>query len=364
MLRTTSRSLPTLTPLLGPAPRDLGQVGLQARAVHRGLHRFEGVGGHEHVDRAVLRVHDDVVGTGFDRHVGDAVFVRAGGEREHAELPEHEGDRAVGAEVAAELAERMAHVGHGADLVVGEAVDDHSDAAGRVALVADFHVGHAFEFARGLLDRAFDDVLRHVHRQAAVDRRAQARVGRGVAAAGARRDADLADHLGEDLAALCVDRVLARFDGRATTHGRYRLLYCEGARFYSPKRPDRRNATAWSAACAENSRPLWLASTTTWSVTPSRRVSSTATVPSWSPAKWPKKAPSPCGTRPAMTPTSARPCQHGRPDRSRSPLRPSNIVETGQRSMPAAAPLPVSGEPRQTTRRTGRSGASHSACKA
>jgi hypothetical protein len=256
------------------------------------LHRFEGIRGGQHVDGAVLGVDHHVVGAGIDGDLGDAVFIGAGGEGQHAELPEHEGHRAVGAQVAAELAEGMAHVGHGADLVVGEAVHDHRDAAGRVALVADLFVGHAFEFAGRLLDRALDDVLRHVHLQAAIDGGAQARIGGGIAAAGARRDADFADHLGEDLAALCVDRVLAGFDGRATTHGDIRLLVLRGRKFYRggrgpapAKRPSRRNAIAWSAASCDQSRPLWLTSMTTWSATPARRVSSTATVPSWSPPK-------------------------------------------------------------------------------
>src|SRR3546814_16895394 len=55
-------------------------------------------------------------------------------ERQHAELAEHEGDRSLGAHVAAELAERMADIGDGAHAVVGEAVHDHGDAAGGVAL--------------------------------------------------------------------------------------------------------------------------------------------------------------------------------------------------------------------------------------
>src|SRR3546814_17877636 len=45
--------------------------------------------------------------------------------------------RTLCAQVAAELAERVAHVGRGAHLVVGQAVDDHRHAARRVALVAD-----------------------------------------------------------------------------------------------------------------------------------------------------------------------------------------------------------------------------------
>src|SRR3546814_16403359 len=50
--------------------------------------------------------------------------------------------RTLCAQVAAELAERVAHVGRGAHLVVGQAVDDHRHAARSVALVAD-QIGRA-----------------------------------------------------------------------------------------------------------------------------------------------------------------------------------------------------------------------------
>src|SRR5690606_24805080 len=135
--------------------------------------------------------------------------------RQHPELAEHEGDRALGAHVAAELAEGVAHVGDSAHAVVGEAVHDHGDAAGGVTLVAHLLVLDALELAGGLLDRALDHVLRHVGRQALVGGAAQARVAGRVAAAGPGRDGDLADELGEDLAAARVLGVLARVDGAA-----------------------------------------------------------------------------------------------------------------------------------------------------
>src|SRR3546814_19830631 len=74
--------------------------------------------------------------------------------------------RSLGAEVAAELAERVAHVGHGAHLVVGQAVDDHRHAARRVALVAALLVLDALQPAGRLLQRALDGVLGHVERHA------------------------------------------------------------------------------------------------------------------------------------------------------------------------------------------------------
>src|SRR3546814_4325187 len=105
--------------------------------------------------------------------------------------------RSLGAHVAAELAHRVAHVGHGAHLVVGQAVYDHRHAARRVALVADLLVLDALQLAGGLLQRALDGVLGHVDRQALVDRRAQARVVGRLGAALAGRDGDFADDLGE-----------------------------------------------------------------------------------------------------------------------------------------------------------------------
>src|SRR5690606_29788539 len=125
------------------------------------------------------------------------------------------------AQVAAELAEGVAHVGHGADLVVGQAVDDHGDAAGGIALVADLLVVHALELAGRLLDGALDDVLGHVRRQRPVDAAAQPRVAPGIPTAGARGHRDLADQLGEDLPATRILRVLAGLDGRTPAHACY-----------------------------------------------------------------------------------------------------------------------------------------------
>ncbi len=65
----------------------------------------------------------------------------------------------------------------------------------------------------------------------------------------------------------------------------------------------------------------------------------------------PSKLPSPCGTEPAIRPTSALPCQSGRPSSSRSLLRP-NARPQPCSDNERAVPLPRSGEPRQTTRCT------------
>ena len=89
--------------------------------------------------RAVL-VGDHVVGAGLQRHFHHLVLVGAGRENELAAVLELERDRAFGAHVAAVLAERVAHFGHGAHPVVGHAVDDDRRAADAVAFVADFLV--------------------------------------------------------------------------------------------------------------------------------------------------------------------------------------------------------------------------------
>src|SRR5690606_4663325 len=101
----------------------------------------------------------------------------------------------------------------------------------------------------GLPDRALDHVLGHVERQALVDRGTQARIAARITPAGACGHADLADDLGENLAALCVDGVLACFDGRTAPHGSMTgwerpadYTFCGTAP--CSKRPSRRNAVA------------------------------------------------------------------------------------------------------------------------
>jgi hypothetical protein len=106
----------------------------------------------------------------------------------------------------------VAHFGHGAGLVVGQAVDHDRRAADAVALVADLDVIDAFEFAGALLDRGVDLVLGHVDALALVDRHAQARVEARVAAAHLGGDGDFLGDLGEGRAALFVLATLAVLD--------------------------------------------------------------------------------------------------------------------------------------------------------
>ena len=91
-------------------------------------------------------------------------------------------------------------------------------------------------------------------------------------------------------------------------------------------RPSRRKQMASRAASAENSMPLWLAAMTAWSLMPGSRVSATATEPSWALVETRETCPRPCGTVPAMTPTSARPVQH----RNRAPAAPRTPERRGR----------------------------------
>ncbi|KAG1183012.1 hypothetical protein G6F35_015460 [Rhizopus arrhizus] len=113
--------------------------------------------------------------------------------------------------------------------------------------------------------------------------------------------------------------------------------------------PWRRKYAVCRAASGDTTRPLWLVRTTQWSERPGRRVSASATVPSEASSIAPSRLPSPCGTEPAIRPTSALPCQSGRPSSSSSLLRPSARPQPWSDS-DRAVPLPRSGEPRQTTR--------------
>ena len=184
---------------------------MQAGLVERGLDGLEIGHRAQHLDRAVL-VADHILGAGIEGDLHHAVLVHAGTEDELPAVLELEGDRAFGAEVAAVFAERMAHLGDGAHAVVGHGVDDDRRAADAIALVADFLVAHAFEVAGRLVDILLDGIGRHVGRLGLFDRQPQARIHAKVAAALARRDRDLADHAGPDLAAFFILPALAVLD--------------------------------------------------------------------------------------------------------------------------------------------------------
>ena len=137
---------------------------------------------------------------------------------------------AIGAEVAAVFGEGMAHIGHGAGFVVGEAVDHQRSAADAVALVAQFDVVGALKVAGAFVDGALHVVFGHIGIPSFVHRQAQARVGCGVAAAHAGSHGDFFDQTGEDFAAFGILSGFFMLDIRplAMAGHVYSLLYPRG----------------------------------------------------------------------------------------------------------------------------------------
>ncbi len=136
---------------------------------------------------------------------------------------EEVGDRAGVRQRAAVAGEREAHLGGGPVLVVREALDQHGDAVGAVALVHDrLVVDGVGALARPALDGAVDVVVRDRRLLRLLDRVEQRRVTPDVAATHAGRYLDVLDELCEELAALGVDRsllVLGRGPFGVTGHG-------------------------------------------------------------------------------------------------------------------------------------------------
>src|SRR6056297_1592862 len=128
------------------AHRDLGLIGLQAGIAQHAQHAGKFFRGRQHLDAAVV-VGLDVFGARFQRGFHHLVFAGAGCERDYALLFKQVGHRALGAQVAAVLGECMSDCRDGAVTVVGDGLDHHRHAAGRVALVGDFLVIDAFELA-------------------------------------------------------------------------------------------------------------------------------------------------------------------------------------------------------------------------
>src|SRR5439155_9161426 len=185
--------------------RDIGERRLEPRLREAASHRDEIGGRADHFDRAVV-VPDDVLGARVERGFHHVFLARPRREHELAAVLEEERDRAVGAEVAAVLGERVAHLRDGAGAVVGHAIHHHRGAARPVALVADLLVGGALQAARAALRSALDRVLGHVRVVRLVDREAQPRVHRRIGPAQTRGHRDLLDEPREDLALLGVRR--------------------------------------------------------------------------------------------------------------------------------------------------------------
>jgi hypothetical protein len=137
------------------------------------------------------------------------------GHDDDALAGEQVGDRPGVGEVATVAGQGGAHLGGGPVAVVGEALDEQRHAVGRIALVGDrLPVGAAGLGARAPLDRPVDVVVGDRGLLGLVDRVPEGRVAQRVTATGARRHLDVLDELGEQLAALGVDRRLLVLRGR------------------------------------------------------------------------------------------------------------------------------------------------------
>src|SRR3954471_1742536 len=140
-------------------PLDLGALG----AAEGG---FQAVADGEEIlrragDLVALRVGFDVERAGLDRRLQHRIrLVGQAGEPEHALPLELEGDRVGLAQRPAGLGEGAADVARGAVAVVSQGLDDHRDAVGAVALVADLLVILALPGHGGALDGAVDGVAR------------------------------------------------------------------------------------------------------------------------------------------------------------------------------------------------------------
>ncbi len=119
---------------------------------------------------------------------------------------------AVLTEISAVLREEVADLRSGPIAIVGEQLQHHRDPAGAVAFEAHLLVRHSGELAGAAMDGPLDVVGGHVGRLGGGDRGAQPGVAVRVAARFARRDRDLTDDLGEELAALGVGPPLLVLD--------------------------------------------------------------------------------------------------------------------------------------------------------
>ena len=138
----------------------LGRLDGDARRLERFSHLLDAprVAG----DAPRTSVVGHVVGPGLERGFHDVVLCRA----HPAPAPRLCGSNCHDTEPgsasrAAHLGEDVAHLGAGAVPVVGEHVDQHGHAAGRVALVGDRLVGDALELAGAPLDGPLDGVDGH-----------------------------------------------------------------------------------------------------------------------------------------------------------------------------------------------------------
>ena len=123
---------------------------------------------------------------------------RLGRQAEDAHALELERDAPLGPHRAAVGLEGGAHVGDGADDVVGRGLDHDGDAVGRVALVHD-DVVVLRALPRRLLDRVFDLVLGHVRGARVLNHAAQRGIAVRARPAGLHGDGDVLADAGERL---------------------------------------------------------------------------------------------------------------------------------------------------------------------
>ena len=197
--------------LVGRLHDDFAEFRPVTCTLQRLPHRDEVIRCGDDLDAAIVIGHD-VFSARIERYFHQAVLVGAGREDHLSAMLEHECNRSVRAQVAAVFGKGMAHVGHGARLVVCHAVHHHRRPVDAVTLVAYFGILHALQFAAAALDRALDIVLGHVVGIGLVHRQAQARIARRIAPAHARGYRDLLDQSGEYLAALGILLALAVLD--------------------------------------------------------------------------------------------------------------------------------------------------------
>src|SRR5699024_10123918 len=167
----------------------------------------------QHVEGTIV-VFGDILGAGFERMFENRFVVGIRAVAQHAFALEQIGHGTIRTEIAAIAGEYVAHLGCGAVLVVGHAIDHDGDTVRAIALVADFLVVPGVAVAGTALDGTLDVVLRHVGRQRLVHCQPQPRIGIRIAAAHACRDGQLTNQPGEYLAAFLVLRLLAVLDIR------------------------------------------------------------------------------------------------------------------------------------------------------
>ena len=122
--------------LQGGHERRLGRVVVDAGGLQGGADRHEVTGLADDLEGLTEVV--DLLGAGVQDHLEQVVLgQRALGHGDDALAGEDVGDAAGVGQLAAVAGQRGAHLGRGAVAVVGEALDQHRDPAGRVALVHD-----------------------------------------------------------------------------------------------------------------------------------------------------------------------------------------------------------------------------------